>query len=51
MNRWVLRVAAGVAWAADWGTVTFSLVQDSREFETQRSMQRFGILALHLGFL
>jgi len=51
MNHGVVRIAAGVAWSADWGTVTFSLVQDSREFDTQRAMQRFGILAVHLGFL
>jgi len=46
----VVRVAAGVAWSAPWGVVTFALAQDTREFETQRSPQRFGSLALHVAF-
>jgi hypothetical protein len=47
----VLRVAGGVAWAASWGAVTLALVQDSREFETQHSPHRFGVLGLRLDFL
>ena len=47
----VLRVAGGVAWSAPWGALTFSLVQDSREFVTQHSPHRFGILGLRLDFL
>jgi hypothetical protein len=46
----VVRVAAGVAWSAPWGVVTFALAQDTREFETQRLLQRFGSLAVHLAF-
>ena len=47
----VLRIAAGVSWAAAWGALTFSLVQDSREFKTQHSPHHFGILGLRLDFL
>jgi len=50
-NPGVARLAAGLAWANEWGVVTFALVQDSREFRTQQAMQRFGILTLHLSFL
>jgi hypothetical protein len=50
MKHGVVRLAAGVAWSAPWGVVTFALAQDSREFETQRTLQRFGSLALHLAF-
>ena len=46
----VVRVAAGIAWSAGWGVVTFALAQDTREFETQRVPQRFGSLAVHLAF-
>jgi len=48
LNHGVFRIAAGVAWAGSWGAVTFALAQDSREFETQRGMQRYGTLTLHL---
>lgn len=47
----VLRIAGGAAWSASWGAVTFSLVQDSREFKTQHSPHSFGILGLRLDFL
>ena len=50
-NPVVGRLAAGLAWANAWGVVTFTITQDSREFKTQREMQRFGILSLHLSFL
>lgn len=46
----VTRFAAGVAWSARWGAVTFDLVQDSREFVGQRTPQRFGSLAIHASF-
>ena len=49
-KRGVYRLAAGLAWTEPWGVVTFALVQDSREFETQHSLQRFGSLAVHLSF-
>ena len=48
LNHGVFRVAAGISWAGNWGAVTFGLAQDSREFETQRGMQRFGTLTVHL---
>ena len=44
----VVRVSAGVAWSGTWGSVTFALSQDSREFETQGSPVRFGTLAVQL---
>jgi hypothetical protein len=47
----VLRVAGGIAWSASWGALTFSVVQDSREFVTQHSPHRFGTLGLRLDFL
>jgi hypothetical protein len=46
----VTRIAAGIAWSARWGAVTFDLAQDSREFEQQREPHRFGSLAVHLSF-
>ena len=50
-ERVVRRLAAGVAWSAPWGALTFTGVQDSREFETQSRAQTFGIVALRLDFL
>ena len=49
-ERWVGRAAAGVALVQPWGSVTFSLAADSREFEGQRTPQRFGSLAVHVAF-
>jgi hypothetical protein len=49
-ERAVARLAAGVAWTGAWGTATFDLAQDSREFSGQRAPHRFGSLALHLSF-
>ena len=46
----VTRIAAGVAWVATWGAVTFDLAQDSREFRQQREPQRFGSLSVHVSF-
>jgi len=46
----VTRIAAGIAWSARWGAVTFDLAQDSREFEQQREPHRFGALAVHVSF-
>lgn len=50
MERAVWRLAAGVAWRAAWGAVTFDLAQDSREFSQQREPQRFGSLAVQFAF-
>jgi len=44
----VYRFAGGIGWLAPWGALTFSLVQDSREFVTQHSPHRFGMLGLHI---
>jgi len=49
-ERAVTRIAAGIAWIASWGAVTFDLAQDSREFTQQREPHRFGSLALHASF-
>ena len=46
----VTRIAGGVAWVASWGTVTFDLAQDSREFSQQRTPQRFGSLTVSVTF-
>lgn len=46
----VYRIAGGVEWSASWGALTFTLVQDSREFETQHSPHRFGVLGLRVDF-
>ncbi len=45
-ERRVRRVAAGLSWAAAWGTVDFSLAQDSREFAGQPHPHRFGSLTV-----
>jgi hypothetical protein len=47
----VYRIAGGIEGSASWGALTFMLVQDSREFETQHSPHRFGVLGLRLDFL
>jgi hypothetical protein len=47
-RRMVARFAAGATWTHRWGIVTFSAVQDTREFEGQRSNHRFGILTFRL---
>ena len=46
----IARFAAGVAWNARWGAVTFDIAQDSREFEGQRASHRFGSLAVDFAF-
>jgi hypothetical protein len=46
----VTRIAAGLAWSAAWGAVTFDVAQDSREFSQQREPHRFGSLAVHVSF-
>ncbi len=46
----IVRVAAGVSWQAGWGSATFAVAQDSREFEGQREPQRFGSLTVHVPF-
>lgn len=49
-RRSVTRVAAGVAWTQPWGSVTFDLAQDSREFDAQSAPMRFGSLTIHVAF-
>jgi lipid A 3-O-deacylase len=44
------RLAGGAAWTFEHGSVTFSLVHDTREFEEQRKPQQFGSLAVHWVF-
>jgi hypothetical protein len=47
----VVRIAAGLSRSASWGALTFALVQESKEFETQRRPHHFGVLTLRLDFL
>lgn len=49
-ERLVGRLTVGVSLAADWGSVSFALAQDTREFEEQRTPQRFGSLGFNLRF-
>lgn len=44
------RFVVGLGLHHRWGTVTLAAVQESREFATQRRLQRFGSLALHVPF-
>ena len=46
----VVRIAAGVSWAASWGALAFALAQDSKEFDGQPHPHRFGALSLRLDF-
>lgn len=43
-ERRVSRLAAGLAWSDDWGTVSLGLARDSREFAGQPLPHRFGSL-------
>jgi hypothetical protein len=49
-KRAVGRAAAGVAWVGSWGSLTFALALDSREFDAQREPQAFGSLTAHVRF-
>jgi hypothetical protein len=49
-KRAVGRFALGVAGANTWGSASFALVQETREFDTQRKPHRFGSLAVHVPF-
>ena len=49
-KRVVGRAAAGLAWVGSWGSVTFAIATESREFEAQRRSQGFGSLTAHFGF-
>jgi lipid A 3-O-deacylase len=49
-RRVVGRAAAGFAWVGAWGSLTFALALDSREFDAQREPLPFGSLTLHLAF-
>lgn len=44
------RLAGGAAWTFPRGSITFSLVHDTREFDEQRKPQQFGSLAVHWAF-
>ena len=44
------RLAAGAAWTFERGSITFSLVHDTREFDEQRKPQHFGSLGAHWTF-
>ena len=49
-KRGVGRAAAGVAWVGSWGSLTFGLAVDSREFDAQREPHAFGSVTLHVRF-
>lgn len=49
-RRAVGRAAAGLAWVAAWGALTFALAADTREFDAQRRPQAFGSLTAHVEF-
>ena len=44
------RAVAGITWTSPAASVTFELVQDSREFDGQAAAHRFGSLTLHYLF-
>jgi hypothetical protein len=44
------RAAAGLAWVESWGSLTFGLAVDSREFDAQREPHAFGSVTRHVGF-
>ena len=50
INKAVARVAAGVTYAASWGSVHFGLAQESREHKGQTMGHAFGNLTLQLTF-
>jgi hypothetical protein len=50
LRRAVGRLAVGAAWTFQRSAVTFSLANDTREFEEQRKPQQFGSLAVHWAF-
>jgi hypothetical protein len=49
-KRVVGRLGGGMAWVGAWGTVTFAIATESREFDAQRRSQGFGSLTAHLNF-
>jgi len=49
-ERRVGRIAGGVGWAGDWGVLTFTLAQDTREFDGQSAPHRFGALTYAAAF-
>ncbi len=49
-RRVVGRAAAGMAWVDSWGSVTFALAHDTREFAAQRRAHGFGSLTVHVEF-
>jgi len=49
-KRSVGRFALGLAGANGWGSIVLAIVQDTREFATQRTPHRFGALAVHVPF-
>lgn len=50
VHRSVGRFATGVAWSNAWARVTFSVAQDTREFERQRTAHKFGSLTASIDF-
>lgn len=49
-RRLVGRAAAGVSWVGGWGSASFALALDTREFAAQRKPQAFGALTVHVEF-
>jgi hypothetical protein len=50
VKRGIVRIAAGASYSLNWGSVSLTLAQDTREFAGQRSPHAFGSLTLHLTF-
>ncbi|HET9651793.1 MAG TPA: lipid A-modifier LpxR family protein, partial [Usitatibacter sp.] len=50
MEHVVTRVAVGAAWTLARGSITFAVVQESREFREQRKPQCFGSLGVNWNF-
>jgi hypothetical protein len=50
IERAVGRAAAGVTYAARWGSVHFGIAADTREFKGQHAPNAFGSLTVSLHF-
>jgi hypothetical protein len=49
-KKLVGRFVAGVSGAFRWGTLAFTVVQETREYDTQRTPHRFGSIVVHVPF-
>jgi lipid A 3-O-deacylase len=49
-KRAIVRSAAGLTWTRSWGSVAFVVAQDTRDFDRQRTPQKFGSLTVFIDF-